>query len=514
MDSTNTPLKRSKVYLVGAGPGDPGLLTLKAKAILEQADVVIYDYLANPKLLHYAANAEKIDAGKRHRHHTIPQPQINELLIKKALENKVVVRLKGGDPLLFGRGGEELSTIVEAGIPFEIVPGISSALGVPAYVGVPLTHRDYSSNVVFLTGTEHPDKPQTMIPWEAVAQIGTIVVLMGLSVFRQITQRLIAAGRNRETPVVVVQWGTWPQQRSIKGTLTTIAEQVENSNFQPPVLIIIGEVAQFYETFNWSEQKPLYGQRVLVTRTETGASSLSDSLYHLGAEVVPCPTIAIVPPSSWETFDQAVQQAAQMDWVIFTSVNGIDHCMQRLQALGRDARVFGSVRIACVGASTARHLETYALSADVIPQKFQSEGLVEALAVYDLSEKHVWLPQAEVTRGVLSQDLSALGAHVHSTPVYRNVLPSVDMALIVEQLENRQLDWITFTSSSTVKNFFTLLPEAGKAALRAHPPQIACIGPITAETAQQHGLSVAQIPEQQDIEGLVSTLLQTATHSK
>lgn len=506
-------LARSKVYLVGAGPGDPGLLTLKAKEILQQADVVIYDYLANPRLLQYAPNAELINAGKRHGRHTISQAHINELLVQKALENKIVVRLKGGDPFIFGRGGEELIHVTQAKLPFEVIPGVSSAIGVPAYAGIPLTHRDHSANVVFLTGTENPDKPQTMIPWEAISQIGTIVVMMGLTVLKNVTERLIEAGRDRQTPVVVIQWGTWPQQRSLRGTLETIFEKVSEKQFTPPVLTIIGEVAQFQEKFNWFEHQPLFGQHILVTRTDSGTSSLSEQLLAQGAQITACPTISIAPPESWTAFDDAVQNHQAMDWVIFTSVNGIERCMQRLRELGKDARIFGSCRLACVGASSAKCLQQFFLFPEVVPEHFQSEGLIDLLKSYSWDNQQVWLPQAEASRPLLQDSLTQWGGVVHVTPVYRNVLPTTKMQSVVSLLQERALHWITFTSSSTVHNFVELLPEEGKTALQQHPPKIACIGEITAKTAQDHALSVELIPEQQNIEGLVSALCTHAAAS-
>lgn len=499
-------LKRSKVYLVGAGPGDVGLLTLKAKAVLQQADVVVYDYLANPQLLHYAPQAEWIDAGKRHGRQTLPQMQINDLLVEKALEDKIVVRLKGGDPFIFGRGGEELTRVIEAKIPFEVIPGVSSAIGVPAYAGIPLTHRDHSSSVVFLTGTENPEKPHTMIPWEAISQIGTIVVMMGMTVLQNVAQRLMDAGRDRNTPVVVVQWGTWPEQRSLQGTLSTIFEAASEQQFQAPVLTVIGEVARFSHQFNWFEQQPLFGQHILVTRAETGVSSLSEQLLAQGAQITACPTIAFEAPESWAAFDSIAQKSEEMDWVIFTSTNGIERCMERLRHLGKDARVFASCKIACVGASSAKCLERFFLIPDVVPAHFQSEGLVHLLKSYSWKNQQVWLPQAESSRPLLQDSLTQWGGMVHGTPVYRTVLPAADLQAAALLLQEQALDWITFTSSSTVKNFFELLPEAGLVALRRHPPKIACMGEITAQTAQAHDLKVDLIPEQQNIAGLVSAL--------
>ena len=498
--------KRSKVYLVGAGPGDPGLLTLKAKAILQKADVVIHDYLANPSLLHYAPQAEWIDAGKRQGQQTITQAEINALLVQKALDNQTVVRLKGGDPFIFGRGGEELSHVLRAQIPFEVIPGVSSAIGVPAYAGIPLTHRDHSSSVVFLTGTENPEKPHTMIPWEAISQMGTIVVMMGLTVLQNVTQRLMEAGRSPNTPVVLVQWGTWPEQRSLQGTLATIFDTASKGQFKAPVLTIIGEVARFYEQFNWFEQQPLFGQHILVTRTETGVSSLTEQLLAQGAQITACPTLALEAPQSWQAFDDMAQKTAELDWVIFTSANGIERCMARLQVLGKDARIFAACKIACVGASSAQCLEQFFLKPDVVPSHFQSEGLVHLLKSHSWKNKQVWLPQAESSRPLLQDSLTQWGAKVHATPVYRTTLPKADLHSLVLLLQEQALHWITFTSSSTVKNFFELLPQPGHVALRHHAPKIACIGEITAQTAQAHGLQVDLIPEQQNIEGLVAGL--------
>ncbi|MGK5093401.1 uroporphyrinogen-III C-methyltransferase [Deltaproteobacteria bacterium TL4] len=505
---TNTLSKRSKVYLVGAGPGDPGLLTIKAQSVLQQADVLIYDYLANSSFLKFVpAHAELINAGKRHGQHTIPQAQINELIVQKAQENKIVVRLKGGDPFIFGRGGEELVRVAQLGIPFEVVPGVSSAIAVPAYVGIPLTHRDYSANVVFLTGMEHPEKPQTLIAWEAIAKIGTIVVLMGLSTMDQVVDNLIAHGRDPETQVAVVQWGTWPQQRSLKGTLATIVSKVKQENFEPPVLTIIGEVCRFYDTFNWSENRPLHQQRILVTREEGPGTSLSEKLQELGGDVFHFPTISIQEPTSWAAFDEVVRQAKTMDWVIFTSLNGIEKSFQRLEQLQKDARVFPA-HIACVGESTAQYLKQFNLIADVVPDHYQSEGLMERLKTFDFENQHVWLPQAEVTREALKDNLKKRGALLHPTPVYRNELPSADPTLLIKKLQNQELDWITFTSSSTVSHLMTLLSTEGTDVLKNLPPKIACIGEVTANTVREHGLPVSLVAEQQNIEGLVQSLVQ------
>ncbi|MBF0288299.1 MAG: uroporphyrinogen-III C-methyltransferase [SAR324 cluster bacterium] len=506
---TNTSPSRSKVYLVGAGPGDPGLLTLKAQAVLKRADVVIYDYLANPIFLKYAENAELINAGKRYNQHTLSQDTINELLVEKAQEGKIVVRLKGGDPFLFGRGSEELSAVLKTNIPFEVVPGVSSATGVPVYAGIPLTHRDYSSNVVFLTGVEHPEKEHSMINWEAIAKISTIVVMMGLRGLPNITECLMEAGRAPQTPVVVIQWGTWTRQYSVQGTLQTIAEEVEKNQMEAPVLTIIGQVCQFYQQFNWFEKQPLFGQHILVTRTESGPSSLTELLIDAGAHVTSCPTISIEAPLSWEPFDQIIQNPEKIDWTVFTSSNAIEQCMERLRVLGKDTRIFGSCQIACVGAATATYLEQFSLIADVVPRHYQSEGLADVLKKYDWHGQHVWFPQAEKTRGVLQNKISEWGGIVHSTPVYRNVLPMIEMDPIVALLEEKEINWITFTSSSMVKNFFQLLPDKGKIALKQWAPSVACIGKVTADTVYEHGLSVDLIPRQQDIEGLVAALCGT-----
>ena len=504
---TNTSNQRSKVYLVGAGPGDPDLLTLKAHHVLQQADVIIHDYLVNPCLLKYAApDTEIIDAGKRSGLHTIPQEQINELIVQKALENKIVVRLKGGDPFIFGRGGEELAAVVEAHIPFEVVPGVSSVSAVPAYAGIPLTHRNHSSNVVFLTGIERPDKPQTLIAWDAIAKMGTIVVMMGLSNLEYIAERLIAHGCPPDKPTATIQWGTWPQQRTVMGTLSTISQEIKEKNLKPPALTIIGDVCLYRDAFNWFEKKPLFGQHILVTRTETHASSLSGKLHELGAQVTYFPTVCIEPPSSWDDFDTLVQSASPMDWVIFTSANGVEYCMKRLKTLGKDVRIFGSLKIACVGATTAEFLETFGLVADIIPDHFQSEGLIDALKDVDLQNKQVWLPQAEVTRNTLEESLLQRGATVHHTPVYRNTLPQQGLSPLIQCLQDKTLDWITVTSPSAIKNLVQLLPTELFEQLKAHPPRIACIGEITAKAVRLNDLPVDVVPLQQNVEGMVNAI--------
>lgn len=498
--------KTSKVYLVGAGPGDAGLLTLKAKEVLAMADVVIYDYLANPELLNHAPNAEKINAGKRHGNAHIAQNTINELLVRLAQEGKTVVRLKGGDPFVFGRGGEELLAIHQAKIPFEVVPGVSSVNAVPAYAGIPLTHRELTSNVVFLTGTENPAKPETMIPWQAVAQMGTIVILMGLNSLKINAQKLIEAGKAPETSVALIQWGTWPRQKTVLGSLGNVAELAEAHQMKAPMLTVIGEVTQLAKQFNWFESLPLFGQQVLITRKEDSQGNLSALLQQQGADLVHAPVLRFDPPISWESFDDCLRASSRFDWVVFTSANAVKFCLERVFAVKKDVRCFGGMRIACVGPATAAALKDYGLVADLVPKQFQGEGLIEAFSSTPLQNCQVWFPRAEKVRGNLAHALSQMGAQVHSSMVYRTACPETLPKAVLSQLQENIPDWVTFTSSSTVRNLFQLLPESVKLKWKAAPPRMACIGEITALTLKEYGWQATVIPQQQDLPGLVQAM--------
>lgn len=498
-----------KVYLVGAGPGDPGLLTLKGRDCLAKADVVLYDYLANPQLLaHAPSTAERVYVGRRGRGAYLDQTEINRLIVQKAQEGRTVVRLKGGDPFVFGRGGEEAEAIAAAGIPFEVVPGVTAATAAPAYAGIPVTHRTLASTVAFVTGHEDPTKESEALEWPRLATAhGTLVFFMGMKNLPTIVARLIEGGRSPETPVALIHWGTWGKQRTITGTLSDIVAQCRAAKFEPPTLIVVGEVVRLRRQLNWFETKPLFGKRILVTRPRTQAVEFSGLLADAGAEPVECPTIETVPPPSWEPVDAVVGRLSEFHWLIFTSVNGIPPFMARLSAANLDARALAGLKICCIGPRTAEELHRYGLRADVVPVEYQAEGVLDALRKEGVSGCRIVIPRAEVAREVLPEQLRAMGAEVHVVPVYRTVRPDVSFEEVRVGLRDRTIDMVTFTSSSTVRNFAELFDDRDELRRATAQVPVACIGPITAETAREHGLEVTVQAGVNTIPGLAQAIV-------
>ncbi len=499
-----------RVYLIGAGPGDPGLFTLRGVACLREADVIVYDYLANPRLLSYAKpGAELIYVGKKGGDaDAAPQAEIVRLLIDKALTGKVVARLKGGDPFIFGRGGEEGEELFQAGIPFEVVPGITSAIAVPAYAGIPLTHRDYASSVAILTGHEDPSKQTSVIAWEKVATgIGTLVFLMGCSNLPTIVGKLLEHGRSKETPAAVMHWGTKPEQETVDGTLETIVARTQARGLGPPAVLVVGDVVRLRDRLNWFERRPLFGKRILVTRTREQAGRFGELLEAQGAEVIEVPLIEIAPPTSWEPLDHAIKHLEIYRWVIFTSANGVDAFFRRLRELRQDARRLGSAQICAIGSATADALERYAVIADLVPAEFRAEGIVEALKPYDLTGAKILLPRAEVARDLLPKDLEQRGTTVDVVPVYRTVQSSIAGDILKPLLRDRKIDLVTFTSSSTVTNFVEALAQEDLKVL-CEGVRVACIGPITQETAERYGLPIDVVPARYTIPSLVDAIVQ------
>lgn len=501
---------RGKVYLIGAGPGDPGLFTLRGVACLREADVIVYDYLANPRLLSYAKpDAELIYAGKKGGEaDAATQEEIGRLLINKALAGKVVARLKGGDPFIFGRGGEEGEELFQAGIPFEVVPGITSAIAVPAYAGIPLTHRDYASTVAILTGHEDPSKQTSVIAWEKVATgIGTLVFLMSAGKLPTIVDKLLEHGRSKETPVAVMHWGTKPEQETVTGTLENIVALAQMRGLGPPAVLVVGDVVRLRERLNWFERRPLFGKRILVTRTREQAGRFAELLEGQGAEVLEIPLIEIAPPKSWELLDQAIGRLESYQWVIFTSANGVDAFFRRLRELRQDARRLGAARICAIGPATADTLERYTVIPDLVPAEFRAEGVIEALKPHDLQGAKILLPRAEVARDLLPKDLEQRGATVEVVPVYRTVISRTAGDLLRPLLQDRKIDLVTFTSSSTVTNFVEALAQEDLDAI-CDGLRVACIGPITQETAERFGLPIDIVPERYTIPSLVDAIVQ------
>ncbi|MFT5467392.1 MAG: uroporphyrinogen III methyltransferase/synthase [Verrucomicrobiales bacterium] len=495
-----------KVYLVGAGPGDLGLITLKGRECIEIADVVVYDYLSNKQMLAWAKpEAKLIYAGKKAKYHTLSQKGINDLLVELAEEGNTVCRLKGGDPMIFGRGGEEAQELEQAGIPFEIVPGISSAIAGPIYAGIPVTHRDHCSMLTIFTGHEDPTKTESSIDYAKLAKLdGTKVMLMGVERVRSVTEQLLEHGMDANTPVGLVRWATTGAQESITGELNNIADKIEAANFKSPAVAVFGGVVTLRDQINWFEKKPLFGKRVVVTRTRKQAGELSKRLADLGADVFELPTIKIEPPKDMMSFGKLVQDAHTYDWLIFTSPNGVEAFCEMFYKLYTDAREIGGVRIAAIGPGTAAKLKEYRFATDLMPETSVAESLLETLeeGVGTLDNlKMLWV-KAEVTREVLSQHLKKKGVILDEAIAYRTVAESNDNAGAIERFKDEGADVITFTSSSTVEHFLELklpLPERLK---------IASIGPITSRTLKTHGLYVDVEAEKHDIPGLVNSVIE------
>jgi len=501
-------MKKGKVYLIGAGPGDPGLLTIKGKACIEKADVVLYDHLANDALLSYAPpGTELIYAGKIGGAHNREQRQINEILVEKALAGKVVARLKGGDPFIFGRGGEECEALASAGIPFEIVPGITSGIGAPAYAGIPLTHRDVTTSVAFVTGHEHPGKEASEIDWERLSLgSGTVVFYMGMKNLPQIAENLMAHGRSPETPVALIRWGTRPEQEVLVGTLADIAEKAAKAAFKAPAITVVGEVVRLREKLRWFDNRPLSGRGVLVTRAAEQSGEFSEMLAELGARVIECPTIRLVPPEDYTELDRAIGSIAGFHWLIFTSVNSVKFFFARLADFGRDSRAIGSCRVCAVGPRTAAALLPHGVRADLVPEEYKAEGVLDAFRGIKVNEGKFLIPRGDKGRDVLITGLEGLGGEVVAPVAYRNVVPDYLPDTMLQALVEKKIDCVTFTSSSTVENLAAMLGENNMIHL-LDSVAVAAIGPITAKTCRELGLDVAIEPKEYTLTALTAEIV-------
>jgi uroporphyrinogen III methyltransferase/synthase len=501
--------KTGIVYLVGAGPGDPKLLTLRGRECLERADVVLYDYLANPVLLELVpARAERIYVGRRGRGRYHDQEEINGLLIERARAGKVVVRLKGGDPFVFGRGGEEAEALAAAGVPFEVVPGVTSAVAAPAYAGIPVTHRTLASTVTFVTGHEDPTKEVEALEWPRLATAhGTLVFLMGVKNLPAIVANLTREGKPGDTPAAIIRWGTKPGQQTVIGTLETIVDKAAEAHIEPPSVIVIGGVVRLREQLNWFETKPLFGRRVLVTRAREQAGELSRLLLEQGAEPVECPTIRIAPPETWAELDEAIADLKRYQWLVFTSVNGVKPFMDRLQRAGLDGRALAGLKLCCIGPRTAEALASHGLRADVMPSEYQAEGLIEAMKAAGVGTQRVLIPRAAVAREILPEQLRKLGADVRVVTAYRTVRPDVEAGRIRDLLQKQALHVLTFASSSTVRNFCELFGGPDEVRRLTRGAVVACIGPITAKTAAEEGLTVTVTAAENTIPALVEAIV-------
>jgi uroporphyrinogen III methyltransferase/synthase len=485
----------SKVCLVGAGPGDPELITVKAKRLLETADVVLHDHLANPALLAMApASAELIYVGKKKSDHAFSQEQICELLIERGRQGLNVVRLKGGDPFIFGRGGEEAEALADAGVPFEIVPGVTSPLGIAAYTGVPLTHRDHTSVVTFITGHD-----VFKIDWAKVGTSETLVIFMGLSHFDEIAERIIGGGRSPATPAMAVRWGTRPAQEVITGTLETLPSLIHAQNLKPPATIIVGDVVGLRAKLSWFEKLPLFGQRIVVTRAKDQADSLSAPLRHLGAEVVELPTIEIQPAPDYTPLDSAIACLPEYDWLIFTSVNGVKFFLQRLDASAADLRAIRA-KLCAIGPATRDALEQFHLKVDVTAEHYVAEGLLESLSDFDLRHAKILIARAAIARDILPDELRRRGATVDVIEAYRTIAPP-NLSANAAATFATKTDWIAFTSSSTATN---LIAACGTTPLKNI--RVASIGPVTSQTLRQAGVKVAVEASPHTVPALVEAI--------
>lgn len=497
--------EKGKVYLIGAGPGDPGLLTLKGRDCLAEADVVVYDRLADPRILSWARpEAERIYVGKASSQHTMKQEDINQLLVRLAAEGKTVARLKGGDSFVFGRGGEEALLLKENHLPFEFVPGITSAISVPEYAGIPVTHRKVAASFAVITGHEDPSRAQSGINWQGLATgVDTLVFLMGVENLKNISEKLMENGRPASTPAAVIRWGTHPEQRTLVTTLGQAYEDVEKAGLKPPAIFIVGEVVKLRQELSWFETKPLFGKTFVVTRARSQASELTSRLEKSGARVIEVPAIRLTDPDDFAPLDAAQRELESYEWIIFTSANGVDLFFDRLFKNGKDARAFARSKIAAIGSATADMLNAYGLAADLVPASYKAEDLSEALLPQLKVGSRILLARAAEARNVLPDSLKQAGMDVNVVPVYRTEADCENKDELLTALRDKSVDCITFTSSSTVTNLLQAL-DGDKGLLEG--VTLASIGPITSKTLENNGLKADITAKTYTIDGLVKAL--------
>jgi uroporphyrinogen III methyltransferase / synthase len=502
---------RGKVYLVGAGPGAADLITVRGARIMQIADTVVYDYLASADIVQMApTTAQRIYAGKvGNGAQQFEQAAIHQILIEHARAGRRVVRLKGGDPFVFGRGGEEAEALAAAGIDFEVVPGVTSAVAVPAFAGIPLTHRDYGSFVIFVTGHQGEAKNSAAaVPWEELARAansrGTIVILMATAHMRENLARLMAGGITRETPCAAIQWGTTAAQKTLVAQISGLADEVDRAGLTAPAVIVVGECARFAATLNWVERLPLFGRRIVVTRAAAASTTFAQRLCQLGAEAIEFPTIATEAPDSYLQLDAAIGRIQVFDWIVFTSATGVEAFMERLRFLDVDVRAAATARIAAIGPATAAQLHHYGLSVVVVPREYRAEALIEALGDRAITKARILIPRAQVAREILPQMLREKGAQeVVVAPAYKTVIPRhSDIERIRQLIRAGAIDLVTFTSSSTVANFQTML------GIQLNGLKAAAIGPITAQAARTSGLEVVVSPAAYTVDSLLDAILE------
>lgn len=508
---------KGKVYLVGAGPGDIGLLTVKGLRCLQRADVVIYDFHLNAQILNYINHdAEFIYAGKRGGHHEMTQEEINDVMVRKAMEGKVVCRLKGGDPFVFGRGGEEAEVLSRNGIYFEVVPGVSSAIAAPAYAGIPLTHRLYSSSFAVIPGYEDATKERSSIDWAKLSTgVGTLVILMAIKNVENLIQRLIENGRSPDTPVAVIRWGTRADQTTIICTLKNLASEIREKEIKPPSVIVVGEVVKLRDSLKWYENLPLFGHRVLITREHSGGF---ERLEELGAEVIEFPTIEIKPPTNYDELDRAIERIDSYNWVVFTSVNGVRYFLQRFFELDRDIRDLKGLKVCAIGSKTEAEIRRYGIKVDLVPEEYNAEGLIDAFLKEAKTMKgvtedqplkglRILLPRAEVAREVFPEKVRNLGGSIDTPVTYRAQRPDMHGKRLKRFLKEGRIRVATFTSAATFNNFIEIMGEEAIEHLKG--VKIAAIGPVTAKAIEKRGLKVDIVPEKATIEALVEAIIRT-----
>ncbi len=502
------------VHLVGAGPGDPGLVTVKGLELLRRADVVVYDHLASAFLLHeIPAHAERIYVGKKPGEGRTDQAAIQALLVDRARAGKRVVRLKGGDPFLFGRGGEEAEALAAAGVTFEVVPGITSALAVPAYAGIPATHRGVATSLLVALGRDEADADDgddaleaAALPASRASGRETVVLLMGRSNLGRNVDALLARGVAPDTPAALIRWGTTPEQETLVAPLSGIVAEADVRGMTPPVVLVVGEVVRLRDKLKWWDTRPLFGQRVLVTRAREQAADLVQALEAEGATPVTFPTIELAPPASYEALDRAIDEVSAYDWAVFTSANAVRCFFERLEVRGKDLRELKGVRVAAIGSSTAQAIRDLKIRVDLVPDEYRAEGLLDAFreAHGSVMGLRVLIPRAAIARDLLPRELERAGAQVTIAEAYRTVRPQVPVEALLADFRAGRIQYLTFTSSSTVRN---LVEAMGGGAIELGQARVACIGPVTADTARQLGLPVHVVATESTIAGLVRALV-------
>ncbi|QGT99052.1 Uroporphyrinogen-III methyltransferase [Candidatus Syntrophocurvum alkaliphilum] len=500
--------KKGYVYLVGAGPGDPGLFTLKGKSLLSKAEVVVYDRLVSKTILSYInPDAEVYYVGKASGNHALSQDEINELLLSKAQQGKMVVRLKGGDPYLFGRGGEEALYLKDHGINSEVVPGITSAIAVPAYAGIPVTHRELTSSFAVITGHEKPGKTESSIQWEKISTgIGTLVFLMGIENLSFIVKNLLENGREKTTPVALIRWGTNPEQEVIISTLEKVEKDVYETNFKSPAIIVVGEVVNLRDKLKWIEDKPLWGTKIVVTRARAQASLLTEKIQMLGGQPIEFPSIEIKKEENLYPLYNAFQTMENYDWLIFTSVNAVKIFFEELMEQNYDIRSLNNINICAIGPVTRDSLRDKGLKVDVVPDEYKAEGIIEELRTKIKPGQSVLLPRARGARSILPETIREWDVYVNEVYLYEAVTTSNISEEQIKDILEGNVDYITFTSSSTVTNFVNIIGKDNIDKINSSI-KIACIGPITAGTAKENNFSVDTVADRYTIDGLIEAIL-------